>query len=300
MRSADRVLVYGGTGAQGRPIVDKLLANGFDVRVPTRDPRNAAVPDGAVAVAGDLDDAAGLRDASSGCRSVVLLLPLAFDVRRAVTWAENAVRAAEDGGVELLLFNTSAPVPDGLTGVAAVDIKVKAEAIVRSANLASIVVRPTLYLDNLTAPWSAPGIVRDRVVAYPLPAALPVAWSTWEGVAACVAAALSRPDLAGCSFDVGAGPAVTGPELAAKFGDARGGEHLYAAIPLAGFAAGLNAAMGEPIGTEIAKLYAWFAAEGREHLAPDDEAWSALQLQPAPLAKWIARQDWSGLARQAT
>ena len=79
----------------------------------------------------------------------------------------------------------------------------------------------------------------------------------------------------------------------------QGRQHSYTAIPLPGFEAGLNAAMGEPVGTEIAKLYAWFASEGREFLGKSGDVWPALELEPLSSAEWILGRDWRGLVPQA-
>jgi uncharacterized protein YbjT (DUF2867 family) len=51
----DTVLVLGGTGMLGRPVVDRLLRDGFSVRVLARDPDRAAdlLPDTAEIVHGD-------------------------------------------------------------------------------------------------------------------------------------------------------------------------------------------------------------------------------------------------------
>lgn len=294
MTEDKRVLVYGATGAQGRPIVERLLADGHRVRALAC---SSHAPSGAEVARADLDDAEALGAATAGCDRVVFMLPLVFDVARARRWTENALRAAEAAGVELLVFDTSVPVPDAAPGVPAIDLKVEAERLVRGSGVPSIVVRPTIYMGNLAAPWSAPGIVNDAIVAYPLPCEAAVAWIAWEDAAAAVAAALARPDLAGRAFDVGGPEALDGAGLAAAFSRALGRSHTYAPIPLPGFEAGLNSVLGAPVGTEIARLYGWFAGEGRALLRPDGSGAAELGVLPIPLGQWVAAQDWSALAK---
>lgn len=293
MSDKPRVLVYGAAGAQGSAIARRLTADGFAVRGLARNGDTSALARaGAEVVRADLDDRDALAAASAGCDRVVFLLPLAFDVAAAERWTHNALAAATAAKVGLFVFDTSAPVPDAEPGVAAIDVKVRAERLVCSAALPWLILRPTIYMDNLAAPWSAPGIARDRIVAYPLPADQAVAWISWDETAAQVAAAIADPSLAGRAFDLGGPEALTGPALAAAFDTARGPGHRYAQIPLAGFAAGLNAALGEPVGTEIARLYGWLAGEGRASLAPAPSRPST-GAAVDPIAAWIGRQDWS-------
>lgn len=297
MAETKRVLVYGATGAQGRPIVERLLAEGHSVRALSR-AADISVS-GAEPTGGDLDDIQSLVQATAGCERVVFLLPLAFDMERAARWTTNAVRAAEAAGVDLFVFNTSAPVPDVRPGVPAVDLKVEAERIVRSADVPSLIVRPTIYMGNLAAPWSAPGIMNDSIVSYPLPEDVLVAWISWEDTAAAITAALGRPNLAGQTFHIGGPEALDGEGTAAAVSQAVSKMCRYAAIPLPGFEAGLNGAFGSPVGTEIAKLYSWFAGEGRALLQPDASAMDTLGIRPKTLAAWAKAQDWRALALSA-
>src|SRR5438034_10993924 len=57
-----RVLVTGGTGTLGRPAARRLLEQGHEVRVLSRQP-SPALPDGAAAVRGDLSTGAGVAQA---------------------------------------------------------------------------------------------------------------------------------------------------------------------------------------------------------------------------------------------
>ncbi|WP_158279297.1 SDR family oxidoreductase [Azospirillum humicireducens] len=292
MRNNGRVLVYGGTGQQGRPIVERLQADGFSVRVMSRQDKLDGVANGVETVAGSLDDVESLIRATTGIRYIVLLLPLAFDIEAAADWTRNVVKAAERAGVERIVFDTSAPVPDTRTGVAAIDVKIVAEDIIRAASIPWTILRPTIYLGNLTAPWSAPGIVGNRVIAYPVDSGLGVSWVSWEDVAVAVSRALSDPAFAGQALNIGGDRALTGPELAAAFGNVLGGAFAYAPMPLEGFEAGLNQALGEPVGTEIARLYGWLGGEGRSHLARKTNDNAKLGLKPITVESWIAAQTW--------
>ncbi len=172
-----QVLVTGATGMQGRPIVDALLRQGFTVRALTRQ-EASDLPGGVEVARGDMDDAASLAAAFEGADRLVLMLPLVFDADQVRRYVGNVIEAARAAAVELVVFDTSVPVPDAPVGVAALDVKVEAAAMLAASGLPVVTVRPTIYADNLAVPWTAPGIVADRIIAYPLAADVRCAWIT--------------------------------------------------------------------------------------------------------------------------
>ena len=293
-----RVLVTGATGMQGRPIVNALLARGFQVRALTRQ-AEPGLPDSIEIAHGDLGDLPSLGRAFEGVERAVLLLPLVFDRATVEGYARNFATAAGEAGVKLVVFDTSAPVPSEPVGVAAVDVKVAAARVLAESGLPVATVRPTIYLGNLAAPWTAPGIVADGTIAYPLAAAVRCSWITWEDAAACVAAACADRSTAGETFDVGGPEALDGAGLADGFTKARGTEHRYAAVPLDAFEQGLNGALGEPVGTEIAALYRWLSNEGAAHLdvtrGGRTNGAAALGVQPNDASDWAAHVPWKAL-----
>jgi NAD(P)H dehydrogenase (quinone) len=295
MKDSGTALVYGGTGLQGRPIVEQLVHEGYQVRVLTRQPQ-PELGHGVEAVDGAFEDADSLVRATRGVSHVVLLLPLDFDVAQTQEWTRKVVQAAEKAGVKRLVFDTSAPVPEAPTGIAAIDVKVAAEAIVRAASIPWTIIRPTIYLGNLLAPWSAPAIVRDHVIAYPLPSDVALSWISWEDTALGVARALADPTMAGQTLDIGGASAVTGTELAATFSRVLGGRYSYAPIPLEGFELGLNQALGPPVGTQIAALYRWLDDHGHDQLSRLKNDNARLGLEPTPLEDWIKAQNWPAMA----
>ncbi|TDQ45532.1 NAD(P)H-binding protein [Actinorugispora endophytica] len=68
-----RILVTGATGNVGRPLVEQLLAAGHQVRALTRNPQNAALPEGAEVAAGSLTETATLSAAFEGVDAVHLI-----------------------------------------------------------------------------------------------------------------------------------------------------------------------------------------------------------------------------------
>src|SRR5215813_4301289 len=105
-----KVLVYGASGSQARPMVQQLLDRGHEPRVLTRAPARCArlFPAGTDLVTGDLDDADSLLRASRGVDAVAFMIP-AFLSQPANSqlYARRAVEAAATGGARLIVWNTS-------------------------------------------------------------------------------------------------------------------------------------------------------------------------------------------------
>ncbi len=295
------VLVYGGTGVQGSPVVRRLLQQHFRVRVLVRNSCKAEAlqQSGAEVAVGNLNDLASLKKASEGMDAVFLQLPLEFS--SAVTeYGCNAIDAAKTAGVSYVVFNTSVLVPDSNVNVKALDLKRKVEMYLQQSGLQYVILRPTFYMENLAAPWSAPAIVHQGTVAYPMTSEFKASWISVEDLGAFAVEALKRPELSGSVFNVGGSEALTGNEIAQQFAAVFGRAVNYYPIPLEQFEQQMNAAMGEPMGTEIAALYRWFVSQPQSPAVIDPQpVLQQLPVQITPLKDWIRSQNWSALAGKA-
>ena len=301
-------LVYGATGAQGSAVVSALRAGGKNVRVLLRNTDNKSLFEGhGVEVAfGDLDSPAQLLAASRDIAGVYFALPLQFNADKATLWGRNAIDAAVAAEAPLIVFNTSivgAAEAGQATGSVAIDIKTELERYLKQATIPSIVLRPTLYLGNLTAPFATPSIVNDGVLAYPVPAGQKVSWISWEETAAYVVAALQRPDLAARrpTFDIGGAQAITGNELAAAIGKAVGRNVFYFPLPIEQFEAGLSAAFGAETGGALANLYRYMTNPAHVDILNVDlrAARTEFAVPQASIDSWAAQIPWKDLAENA-
>jgi len=290
---SENYLVYGANGGQGGAVVRALLARDKRVRVLARDPERSVFRGDARVeiVPGDLDDSDSLRRASAGVTGVYLMMPLSFDYERTSRWGRNAIDAASASQASLLVFNTSGLQLDDAVGLASFDQKLELRRYLEQASIPSITLNGTLYMDNLTAPWSAPGIVHQGVVAYPLPAEMRVSWISWEEAAAYAVAALERPDLAArkTALQLGGVEALTGTQLAAILARVLRKSIRYVDLPLAQLELGLNQAFGPPAGTELAANYAWLARP-RERSPLDVDLTRARAELPVPQRRF---EDWA-------
>lgn len=306
------VLVYGAAGARGSAVAHGLLDRGRRVRVlgHVPHPGAAAVLDavaarGAEVVPGDLDDPASLVAASVGARHVFLHPPLVGRPDRTLEQMAAALQAAQAAGVERVVLATNSALPPDPCGVPAVEVNRDVEALLAGTDVPGVVLRPTLYLGNLLAPWSLPRILERGELAYPLPEHVPVSWLAPEDAAEAAVLALTA-DLtaeltAGRTDGVGdrlvvplGGPRpVGGPELAQAVAAAAGREVHYVAVSPGAFGDALAPVLGPEAAAGVAELYAYLSGPGREVLqASAQPAQVALGLRTRGVGSWAGAQHW--------
>lgn len=276
------ILVTGASGAQGGAMARRLVAEGHPVRGLTRTGR---VPDGVEPFTGDLADAEAVKAAFTGVTHAAVTLPMVYDPATVSAYVQHVHDAALAAGVRRLVLNTGNRLPAATTDVAAYETRRAAARTLLDSGLSVVVLCPPIYLDNLAAPWVAGPLAAERVLRYPLPADLPVAWLSHDDLATATHAALTRDEADGAVLNVGGPDVVTGHELAEAFG-AR-----YVAQDVAEFEAGLAAAVGAETAAAVADTYRWTAAD-RDLYAGDPGAADILGVQLTPLRTWIAAQPW--------
>lgn len=290
-----KILVHGANSAQGIPVVRRLLSEAYQVRVFVRDrDKTQSLFSKNVEIAtGTLEDQDSLKRANEGINRVFLVLPLEYRFDVATTQGYNAINAARDAEVELLVFNTSTSVPNQVTDAAAFEIKRHVEQHIHQSGVPPIILRPPVYMDNLATPWSLPSIVHQSVVAYPLPSEVKVSWISLSDAAAFAVAALQRPELAGSTFDIGGPEAVNGREIAERFAEVLNRPFTYQQIPIDAFEQGLNQAFGEPTGTEIAKIYRWRSAHPEAGEVDVSTVSQKLPVKLTTFEQWIRDIRWT-------
>lgn len=289
-----KVLVYGGTGSQARPLVLKLLERGHIPHVLTRQPEKAASLQraGAVIINGDLNDIASLRAANEGMDAVALLIPAFLaNPLEAETLGRNAVEAAGAAGVKLIVWNTSGPMPERRTGNSMNDLRLELIEYLAASGLAYISIEPTVYMENWLHPWTAAAVATRNQVAYPIVAERRVGWITSNDVGALVVAALERPELAGSHFKASGLEAPTGFELAGLFSEALRREITYYAMTPEEMGEAVDQVFGPGQGKAVADSYR------REREAPNPPAHyhdmrpvlEKLPVKMTTIMEWVAQ-----------
>jgi uncharacterized protein YbjT (DUF2867 family) len=263
------IAVHGATGSQGAPVAARLSAFGHTVRPLSR------------ATGVDLFDRGSLDAAYTGADAVVLQLPLLYD-ERALQAADNAARAAEHAGIEHLVINASTALPPQPIGVPFLDARLLAAG---AAVPRVTVLQPTLYLENISAPWS---MGRDSVISYPIPADVPVPWVATADIAIAAERAITR-DVAGW-FALPGVPAP-GHEVAGAIGRVLGRPMLWQTITPDEFADRARPHLGDHAAEGTAAVYRMHAASPPAWPDPAP-AREALDWAPRDAATWALAARW--------
>jgi uncharacterized protein YbjT (DUF2867 family) len=247
--------------------------------------------DGIETIAVDLTSADNISRSVEGASVVVLTIPQDYrdGVRQRLT--ETVTAAAAKAGAERLVVNLGGTVFDGYDRPISTVLRDVRE-IARTGRTPAVSLEPTVYMDNLLAPWSLPSIVNQGVFAYPIRPELKLNWLSHDDLARfAVAAASSSSAIDGKSFRIGGPEAISGLEMARELTSHLGQTVQYAAVPLADFAAALNSKFGAPMGDDIADLYRYLH-DNPDALARTPSDWAGLDVKPEAFRTWVARQDW--------
>lgn len=228
-----QILITGVTGKQGGAVARALLGKGFALKGMTRKPdgdaAKALAKDGVEIVAGDLDDAASLKQALAGAWGV-------FAVQN--TWEAGVEKEEEQGkriatlareaGVDHFVY-TSVGSAERATGIPHFDNKWRVEETVRGLRFPShVILRPVFFMENLPSPWFLHG---DQLITALDPATklqmVAVADIGLVG-ARCFTDAAKH---AGKAYEL-AGDAVTLPQAAEVLGRHLGKKIAYVRIPI--------------------------------------------------------------------
>lgn len=279
------------TGAQQRAIAEPFAEAGWTVRGTSRSA--SATPYGPILIADpDTDD--GLAAAFDGSEVVVLTLPQDHRSGAMPRIAGNVAKAAEAAGVQRVVLNMAGTIAEDGAEPLAVDMRAARDALL-AGTVPWVVLQPTVFMDNLLAPWSLPAIAERGVLAYPAPEAAPVSWISHRSLAAYVFTAATHPDAVGRDLRIGGPEALSRTELCTRLGERLGRPVTYQRIPLDGFAAGLDQQFGPPAGQRIASIYARLDAEP-DAMAVDPASTAFLGVVPDSFADFAARHDWSAQA----
>jgi len=253
------VLIYGATGAQGAPVARHFLARGHRVRLLARNPSalDTFAVQGAEVVQGDMADPGSLAAASAGVDGIALLVPF---LHPDPTLARNAIDAARAAGARRVVWNASGAIPGAMTGNPGADMRLATLRMLSDSGMDHVALEPTVYMENLLGPWTAPEVAAADRLAYPLPDTVRLQWISHEDIGALSVAAWERLPSGGHRVPVSGPDRLTGPEAAAAFSRALSRTIRYWAMPPAEFGATIDRVFGSG-GDEVAGFYSAVAAD---------------------------------------
>lgn len=284
-----KLLSYGATGSQGRPVAEKLIAAGHEVRLLTREPQKVTGLEGAVVVRGDMADASSLEAATEDREGVFLHIPFFTPTPLdGLTYAHNALDAARAAGVKLLVWNASGEIPSARSGNPGFDVRLDILDAIKASEIPYIVLQPTAYMENFLGPWTREELVASDTFAYPTPNTVMVQWIATQDVGTFATYAFDHPELAPLDLKISGPERLNGEGVAERFSQALGRTITFRAMPAEEFGRKLDAVF-PGLGAGAAQGYA-AAYEHPERFSSNVDLAAALAkmpVEPTPLAMWL-------------
>jgi len=279
----DEIAIFNAGGAQASAIADRVADAGYRVRRLSRSGGAGRQP---VDPADEMSIAAALK----GAAGAVFTVPQDYRAGVREAYAERVVRAAERSGIGRLVVNIGGPIFPELDDPFTHEL-VRIRSILTGGAVETVVLQPTMFLDNLLQPWSLAAIVNDGVIAYPIPDRARISFISHRSLGDFAGAALRVPEAAGRVFNIGGPEAVSGAALADAVGAAAERPVRFVEMPLEAFSAALDQAFEPPAGPRIAALYRHFR-ERPDAGALNPDGWAMLEVEPESVAEWARRQRW--------
>lgn len=204
-----KILVLGGTGMLGAPVVRQMLAGGMQVRLLARDPEKARAMfgDAVEIMAGDATDPNCVDEALAGCDGVHV--SVGGPAERAA--AENAAALAAKHGLGRLTYVSGATAFEQNRWFPMTEQKLEAEKAIRESGVPFTLFCPTWPMEQLPrfARGGQPLLVCDEPP--------PFHWFAADDLGRMVAAAYQNPDSAGKKLFVHGPEAITMDEALERY-----------------------------------------------------------------------------------
>jgi uncharacterized protein YbjT (DUF2867 family) len=151
MSGSQSILVIGGTGMLGQPVVRSLQAAGYTVKVLSRNPDKARsiIGDDVEVIKGDVEDVNSLGAALRGCDGVHVNLNGGFDTDLERRGALNVAQAAKRAGCARLTYLSGASVFAENCWYAGTRARFEAEAAIRASGVPYTIFKATYFMESL-------------------------------------------------------------------------------------------------------------------------------------------------------
>ncbi len=146
-----KILVIGGTGMLGEPVVRRLMADGFLVRVFSRSPEKARqrfAPPFEI-TAGDVEDETAMQAALEGCQGVHINLHGLFDPDLERRGAMVVAHLAKQAGVQRITYLSGASVCEENCWFTDTKARLQAEDAIRASGVPYTIFRAHYFMETL-------------------------------------------------------------------------------------------------------------------------------------------------------
>ncbi len=288
-----KVLVFGAAGSQQFPVIAALQSKGISVIANTHSQANVErlQATGGEVVLADMADRDRIFEITKGIDAISFLAPFFLaNPTDGFVYAKNVIDAAVANGVSSLVWNTSGFILPFKIGNPSMDVRLDILEYLQNSRLSHIVIEPSVYIENLLGPWTAPFVKNQNALLYPTPEDMRLGWIATKDVAALVAQAIISPDLSGRRFRASGLENVTGPELASQFSIALAKNISYRQMPPKEFGGILDQLFGPGAGIGAEKMYQEITDTKRYpemYAAEMPEVLKALPVNMTSIQEWV-------------
>jgi uncharacterized protein YbjT (DUF2867 family) len=239
----------------GSQVVQELLARGVEVRVLTRDPGKARLPEGVTAVAGNLLDVATVRSVFADVEGVFLLNAVSQTEANEALMAITGMRGS---GVRHLVYISVHQV-DSAPWLPHFGGKIGIEAAVKASGIGYTILRPDNFFQNDY--WYKDVLLQHGVYPQPL-GEVGTSRVDVRDIAEVAALAFTTPGHAGQTYDLVGPEVLTGPQVAAIWGTALGRPIAYGGNDLDAFEQAAAGMLPDWMAYDFRHMYAHFQTAG--------------------------------------
>ncbi|MFH6950029.1 SDR family oxidoreductase [Flavobacterium sp. FlaQc-51] len=288
-----KVLVFGATGSQQFHVIGEAKNKGAIVYAATSSDKNFSKLEdaGAIPVLGDMSNALKMKEITKGIDTIALLIPVSLpNPADGFQLAKNVIDAAKENGVKMIVWNTSGFLAPQKLGIPMEDVKLDTKEYLENCGVPYVIIEPSIYAENLLAPYTTDYVKSERKVAYPTPENMPIGYIVSRDVSAFVAEALYKPELSGQSFLVSGLDNLKGNDLAEKFSLGLGEKIDFYAMPPQEFGDKLSLLVGEESARGVQGYYEMLASLPvyPTKFNPNlQEVLEKLPIKMTPMEEWV-------------
>ena len=303
MSNMEKIIVLGGSGDQGIPLIRALGAEKFDVTAGVRraDAMQTTPFPAIKTVHADIMDVDTLKLAFHGQDALITHLPFEHDRTRAKAYGRNIAEAAKAVGLKKIVFNTSCYGAKHELGITGHDGRRDIKTAIASSGVPYVFIEPAVFMNNMIAPWCKPSIVKHNLFAYPAKPDLKISLISLDDVARLMVPALQNPQVKNQSFTVGGPEALTGAEISKVLSQAAGRDIQFKSLSPTEFAENISELVTGsriiPDGSVyegMAMFYSFYNDQPQSPLAVDPETFlTQLPVSLTSFSDWANAQDWS-------
>ncbi len=258
-----KVLVFGATGSQQFNVIREAKNKGAEVYAVTSSEKNfnKLKNAGAIPVLGDMSDVKKMKEITKGIDTIALLIPVSLpNPADGFQLAKNVIDAGKANGVKMIVWNTSGYLAPQKIGIPMEDVKLDTKEYLENSGVPYVIIEPSIYAENLLAPYTTDYVKNERKVAYPTPENMPIGFIASRDVSAFVVEALYKPELSGQSFMISGLDNLKGNDLAEKFSIGLGEKIEFYAMPPQEFGDKLSILVGEESARGVQGYYEMLAS----------------------------------------